>query len=152
MIGFLRHNLKLANEKTKANSYAMLIRPHEKIVVPSGAHPHTADQAKKHGAIQRREARYMTSSYHNTSSLTDMLDHLQRETLVLRRTKCQLTMFYKVTNSLVNIHPELYLSKTSARTRANHSLKYHQISARKDYFKFQVQLFPRTIPVWNSYQ
>ncbi|KAH3879321.1 hypothetical protein DPMN_003223 [Dreissena polymorpha] len=42
--------------------------------------------------VQRRAARYVTNRYHNTSSVTSMLDHLQWETLESRRTKAQLSM------------------------------------------------------------
>ena len=128
-------------------SYYTLVQPHLEYCCTVW-NPHTVDQKKKLERTQRKAARYVTNRYHNTSSVTDMLDHLQWEILEARRTKCQLSMFYKITNNLVDIHPETYLSRTSSRTRANHSLKFRQISTKKDYFKFS--FFPRTIPVWNS--
>ena len=37
------------------------------------------------------------------SSVTSMLDHLEWESLEARRTKCQLTMMFKIINDLVDI-------------------------------------------------
>ena len=84
----------------------------------------------------------------NTSSVTDMLDHLQWESLEARRCKLQLTMLYKIVNNIVDIDKDLYLTPATTRTRASHSKKYRQISTTRDCFKYS--FFPRSIPIWNK--
>ena len=98
--------------------------------------------------VQRRAARYATNRYHNTSSVTDMLQDLDWESLESRRVKIQLTLLFKVIQDLVDIPAAAYLMPASTRTRANHTKKFRQISSRSDAYKFS--FFPRTIPVWNS--
>ena len=134
MIGFLRRNLKVANEKTKSDAYRTLVRPHMEYCCAVWS-PFTASNIKKLQSVQRRAARYATNRYHNTSSVTNMLHHLQWESLESRRWKCQLTMFYKIVNDIVNISPEPYLQKTASRTRSRHSHTYRHISTKTDYYK-----------------
>ena len=47
--------------------------------------PHTKEYIQKIEMVQHRAARYVTNRYHNTSSVTSMLDHLEWETLESRR-------------------------------------------------------------------
>ena len=98
--------------------------------------------------VQRRAARYATNRYHNTSSVSEMLDHLNWETLESRRTKAQLTMMFRIVNSLVDVPLEQYLTPASSRTRSAHSHKFRQISTTTSYYKNS--FFPRTIITWNS--
>ena len=53
----------------------------------------------------------------NTSSVTSMLDHLDWESLEARRTKCQLTMVFKIINDLVGNPQEEYLTPSSTKTQ-----------------------------------
>ena len=98
--------------------------------------------------VQRRAARYATNRYHNTSSVTDMLQDVDWESLESRRVKIQLTLLFKVIQDLVDIPASAYLTPASTRTRANHTKKLRQISSKPDAYKHS--FFPRTIPVWNS--
>ena len=50
--------------------------------------------------VKRRAARFVTNRYRNTSSVTDMLDYLEWETYEAKRTKPQLTVFYKIVHDL----------------------------------------------------
>ena len=59
----------------------------------------------------------------NTSSVTDMLENLNWETLSTRRTKSQLTMMFKILHNLVDIPADDYLTPASTRTRALHTKK-----------------------------
>jgi hypothetical protein len=43
--------------------------------------PHTEKLKSKLEQVQRRAARYVTNRYHNTSSVSAMLNHLQLPTL-----------------------------------------------------------------------
>ena len=50
--------------------------------------------------VQRRAARYACNRYHNTSSVTDMLQTLTWPTLQQRRLKTKLIMFYKIVHHI----------------------------------------------------
>ena len=65
-----------------------------------------------------------------------------------RRIKLQLIIIYKMTNGLVDIPSDPYLTPAKTRTRAHHSKKLRQYPAMTDTFKYSC--FPRTILVWNS--
>jgi hypothetical protein len=45
---------------------------------------------------QRRAARYVTNRYHDTSSVSNMIEHLQWRTLADRRSDARLVMLYKI--------------------------------------------------------
>jgi hypothetical protein len=85
--------------------------------------------------VQCRAARDATNRYRNTSSVTDMLDNLEWETLDSRRTKIQLVMFFKIINDIVDIPSSNYLIPANSKTRSNHSQKMQQYHTRSDVFK-----------------
>ena len=72
--------------------------------------PHHNRSLQKLEMTQRRAARYTTNNYTTTSSVNEMLQQLKWETLESRRTKIQLTMFYKIVNNLVDIPADHYLT------------------------------------------
>ena len=82
-----------------------------------------------------------------------MLDHLECESLEARRTKNQLTMFFKIIHGLVDIPACDYLVPASTRTRSQHSLKFLQIPVSSEYYKFSFYLVPSVVgtlyqPMW----
>ena len=85
-LGFLRHNLRVSNEKTKSAAYISMVRP---ILEYSSTiwSPYTKDYIYKIEMVRRRAARYVTNRYRNTSSVTSMIEHLEWETLETRRAK-----------------------------------------------------------------
>ena len=147
MLGFLRRNLKSAREATKTNAYKTIVRPHLEYC-STVWDPHQVNHRDRIEMVQRRAARYVTNRYHNTSSVTSMLEDLGWETLQSRRTKANLKMFYKIENKLVDIDMSDYVEKSHTSTRSNHSKKYRHVAAKRSYFKGS--FFPRTVPVWNS--
>ena len=99
--------------------------------------------------IERKKRIFLTiSDNRNTSSLSSMLDHLQWESLESRRSKIQLTLFFKVIHNLIDIPADQYLTPSTSRTRATHTKRYRRFSPSTDSFKFS--FFPRTVPLWNS--
>ena len=122
MLGFLRRNLKVSNELTKTAAYSSLLRPILEYCCTVWS-PHTQEYTNKLEMVQRRAAIYVTNHYHNTSSVTSMLNHLEWESLEARRTKCQPTMLFKIINDLVDIPQEEYLRPASKRTQTQHSHK-----------------------------
>ena len=98
--------------------------------------------------VQHRSARYVTNRYRNMSSVTNMFDELNWESLESRWTKIQLNLLYKIMNGIVDIPTPPYVTQASARTRSSHTKKLRQISSRTDAYKYSFS--PRTIPFWNS--
>ena len=62
-----------------------------------------AEDINKINIIQRRAASYVTGRHSNTSSVSDMMHHLQWRTLADRHTDFRLAMFYKIVNDKVAI-------------------------------------------------
>ena len=147
MLGFLRQNLRSCSEETKANAYFIMGRSNLEYC-SSVSSPHHKDQIHKIEMVQRRAAPYTTNRFRNTSSVSSMIYQLQWESLESRRSKIQLTLFFKVIHNLIDIPPDNYLTPSTTRTRSTHSKKYRQFSPSTDSFKFS--FFPRTVPLWNS--
>ncbi|XP_052212121.1 uncharacterized protein LOC127831167 [Dreissena polymorpha] len=144
-LGFLQRNLRVSNEKVKTTAYTSLVRPGLEYC-STVWNPFTKDLVYKLEMVQRRAARYVTNRYHNTSSVSSMIEHLGWETLESRRTKAQLTMLYKIINDLVDIPANQYLVQAPSRPK-DHNKKYHQPSTSTSCHKNS--FFPRTISVWN---
>lgn len=101
--------------------------------------PHTIKQKSEIEKVQCRTARYTTSRFHNTSSVTSILDHLEWNSLETRRNIANVTMLYKITHNLVAINPDFYISSQTSLAR---------YSTSTDYFKFS--FFPHTVVFWNA--
>ena len=147
MLGFPRRNLRSCSEETKANAYFSMVRSNLKYC-SSVWSPRHKDQIHKIKMVQRLAARYTINRFRNTSSVSSMIDQLQWKSLESRRSKIQLTLFFKVIHNLIDIPPDNYLTPSTTRTQSTHSKKYRQFSPSTDSFKFS--FFPRTVPLWNS--
>ena len=123
MLGFLRRNLGKASEETKAQAYMSMVISNIDYC-STVLNPHQRDQKYQVEMVQRRAARFVTGRYRNKSSVTDMLDYLGWETHESRRTKLQLTVFYKIVHDLIAIPHSRYLTSVSKKTRAAHSFKF----------------------------
>ena len=111
--------------------------------------PHTKKKQKSEiEKVQRRAARYIAGRFHNTSSVTSMLDPLEWNSLETRRNIAKVTMLCKITHNMVAINPDFYISSQTSLTRHNHSLRYKPFSTSTDYFKFS--FFPHTVFLWNA--
>ena len=147
MLGFLKRNLRINSQETKSAAFFTLVRPNLEYCA-SIWNPYSHQSIQKLEMVQRRAARYATNRYRNTSSVTDMIESLEWETLESRRTKIQLTMFFKIVHDLVDIPSSDYLIPSYSRTRSNHSKKYQQYHTKSDAYKYS--FFPRTIRTWNQ--
>jgi hypothetical protein len=78
--------------------------------------PYSHDNINKLEMVQRRAARYVQNNYHNTSSVTSMIDTLGWPTLAECRLKTRLIMLFKITHALIAI-PNIILIPTESRTR-----------------------------------
>lgn len=146
MLGFLKRNLRICNSDTKTAAYFALVRPSLEYC-SAVWNPHTKLAVHKLEMVQRRAARYVMSNYTKTSSVTEMINQLNWESLESRRTKIQLTMFYKIMNDLVDIPSSEFITPASTKTRSHHSRKVLQYHTRSDALKYS--FFPRTICNWN---
>ena len=144
-LGFLKRNLKISNTDVKSRAYQSIVRPKLEYSC-SVWDPHNAKSVNKIEMVQRRAARYVYSNYHNTSSVTNMIDSLGWPTLAERRLKTRLIMLFKITHCLIAI-PSHVLIPSDSRTRKNHSQTFRQITTSKD--TYQWSFFPRTIVQWN---
>ena len=97
--------------------------------------------------VQRRAARYICNRYHNTSSVSDMLNTINLPSLAERRLRTRLVMMYEVAFHLVAV-PSDILIVSDTRTRKYHPLTFRQIHTSKDTYRHS--FFPYTIPQWNQ--
>ena len=101
-------------------------------------------------ACAKEGSPYVCNRWHNTSSVSTMLDELSWEYLAGRRERARLCMIYKVVHGLVDI-PWLQnkvLTPNPQCTRGSHSWKYAPILPHNYTFKFS--FIPRTIIAWNA--
>ena len=98
--------------------------------------------------IQRRAARYVTNRFHNTSSVTAMLNTLDWRPLIHRRMDARLCLFYKIVHGLVLIPKEPYCIPITGSSRLNHDNAF-QVPYSNSYYH-QNSFFPSTIRLWNS--
>jgi hypothetical protein len=75
VLGFLRRNLRISNEKTKEAAYKTLARPHLYYCCTIW-NPYTKELRNRVEMAQRQDTRFTTQRYRNTTSVSDMLEHL----------------------------------------------------------------------------
>ena len=98
--------------------------------------------------IQRRAARFVTSTYSRRSSVTALLTQLHWQTLHDRRAHSKVTMLYRIHHQLVSIPATPpYLIYTNHPTRG-HRLMLQQHHCRIDSYKYS--FFPSVVNLWNK--
>ena len=96
--------------------------------------PHTRCAINKLESVQRRAARFVMSNYSRTSSVTDMLNSLNWNSVETRIKELRLHTLYKIIYECVNL---LLPSYPTQATRGNH-LKFIQPSTRIDAYKVSI--------------
>ena len=145
-LGFLRRNLRVRSTDLKSKAYYALVRPIVEYASPIWD-PHEQHNIRKLDMVQRRAARYALNRYHNTSSVSSMLDILQWPSLTKRRKETKLCMLYKISNSTMNNHYTDILIEQQRQTRNSNSRSYNIPCLRTNYTKHS--FFPDTIREWN---
>ena len=84
VIGLLRRNLRIASKAVKTQAYEALVRPHLEYACTVWD-PHTQVNVRMLDSVQRRAARYLCNLWHNTCSVTAMLNELSWESFARRR-------------------------------------------------------------------
>ena len=140
MLSFLRRNL-LSSQETKSMAYMYMVIGRSNLEYCTTVwSPYKKEHIHKLEMVQRCAAWFVTTRFHNTSSVIDMIDWLQWETLEAIRCKLQLTLFYKLVNNIVDIDNDLHIIPAMTKTRATHSRKFRQISISRDCFQCSFSL------------
>ena len=151
VLGLLGRNLRIVSKAVKTQAYEVLVRPHLEYACTVWD-PHTQVSVRRLDSVQRRAARYVCNRWHNTSSVSAMLNELSWESLARRRERARLCMMYKVVHGLVDIPWLQYkvglLIPNPQCSRGSHSWKFAPILPHSDTFKFS--FIPRKIIAWNA--
>ena len=83
-LSFLRRNLKLNNQYLKETAYFSLLRPQLEYACAIWP-PWQRTEVQNLEKINRQAARFVTSTYHRTSSVSNMIDQLGLQDLEARR-------------------------------------------------------------------
>ena len=144
VLKFLRRNLRVSSTSVKTRAYQMYVRPkleYAGIVWD----PHTKTNTDKIEMVQRQAARWVLGRHHNTSSVTQMLQHRQWRSLEMRRIDTRLTFLYKLRNGL-DTSP--YLQKTAGAVGRAH--RHHYVQPRPENQIQGGSFFFRTVKQWNG--
>ena len=98
--------------------------------------------------VQRRVARFVLNRYHNTSSVSQMIDKLKWPMLEHRRQTAKLSMIYQIRHGLVGCSTlKSKLVPPPPRQRRGHDQQFNIIITRTPYRG--ASFLPRTIREWN---
>ena len=146
VLGLVRRNLWMCNQKVKTTAYTALIRP---LLEYASCVWDSSNQSNntKLERVQRQAARFCKNNYEREEgTVTKLLADLEWEPLSTRRKQKKATMFYKITHSLVDISLADHLVYQDQKIRGN-SKRFRQIRYKLD--RYGDTFFPSTIPVWN---
>ena len=101
-LGFIRRNLRGSPRQSKCMAYTALVRSGMEYASAIWD-PHTKKDSDKLEGIQQKAARWATSTYSHTDSVTTILQNLKWADLADRRTHQRLTLLYKIINNHVEI-------------------------------------------------
>ena len=139
--------LRVHNVQAKSSIYKGLVRPTLEYCC-SVWDPHHKNQDYQLEIIQRRAARFVLRRYHNTSSVTNMLQQLNRESLWQRRAKRRLTRFIKANTLKIVVLPFPNVVQLPIRPRPRYPHAFQVPYCSTDAYKFS--FFPRTVVQWNN--
>ena len=108
--------------------------------------PHLQNNIYQIEMVQRKAARFVFNDHSRHSSVTDMLNRLNWQSLEKRRDDLTLLMFYKIINQHVDVPYNHILQKPFNFTRSGNR-KFLHLPSRIDSFKYS--FFPRAIRLWN---
>ena len=146
-IGFLKRKININNRDIKEKAYKSLVRP--TVEYASAAwNPYQKTDIQKIEMIQRRAARFVQNRYHNTSSVTEMLEQLEWPTLEERRKIASLSIMYKMMNDKLNIDVTEKLKQQERPSRNSNSMALQLPSCRTSVRK--ESFYPRNIKEWNA--
>ncbi|XP_072178807.1 uncharacterized protein [Diadema setosum] len=146
VLAFLRRNLRIKSSDIKATAYKTLVRPIVEYA-STVCDPSSKNLIHKVEMVQRRAARFTLNRYHNTSSVTKMLQELDWTTLEQRRENDRLIMMYKIHNNLTPLSAHVYsIKQVTQLTRASQPHSYQVPYSRTESHHHSL----RTVRNWNS--
>ena len=113
-LGFIKRNLKGSPQELKRLAYITLVRSGMEYASRVWD-PSTSKDQDALERVQRRAARWITSSYDRKTSVTKLLRQLNLEPLDKRRRIYRLTFLYKVLNEHVAVPPDKLDIKQNGR-------------------------------------
>ena len=147
VLNFIKRNLYNCSKEIKSKAYLTLVRPILEYASPVWD-PHLIKDSNQIEKVQRAAARWVTSDYSWSSSVTAILSNLNWPTLAFRRKISKLQIFYKAIHNLTVLPIPDYFLHVTRFTRNYHSLHYIIPSSNSDSYKFS--FFPSTIRDWNN--
>ena len=131
----------------KEQAYTIYVRPILEYASPVWD-PHTKELTSQLEMVQRRAARFVTADYHRRHSVTVLLNQLQWQTLLQRRTHSKVTMVYRIHHQLVAIPASPPYIIYSSTTNRGHHLQLQQHHCRIN--SYQHSFFPSVVNLWNQ--
>ena len=136
VLGLIKRNLWNCPSSVKEAAYATLVKP--KLQYASTAW----DPYYKNGQAS-------LGQYDRTATVTNMLQHLQWDSLKTLRRNVRLTTMYKMCHGHLEGNWSNYLiPNNERRTRGSHTLKFQVPKGHKNIFRYT--FFSRTIIEWNK--
>ena len=139
-LGFIKRNLKGSPQELKRLAYITLVRSGMEYASPVWD-PSTSKDQDALERVQRRAARWITSSYDRTTSVTK---------LDKRRRIYRLTFLYKVLNEHVAVPPDKLDIKQNGRPVRGSVTKQRLVIPRCSTNELKNSFVPRTIVQWNA--
>ena len=140
-------SINISNKSIKEKAYVSLVRPTLEYA-SSVWDPYQQNDIHRLEMVQRRAARYVTNLYHNTSSVSSMIEQLEWTTLQEWRKHSRLLMIYKLKNNIVRVDASSKLMPNERPSRNNNEQALRipscKTTVRKDLF------YPKTIKEWNT--
>ena len=139
ILGLIKRNLWNCPKTVKETALLWgrsLVRPKLQYVCSAWDPHHQKDKAVPE-RIQRKAAPFVTENYDRTTSVTEMLQDLQWDTLETMRRHARLSTVYKMCHGLLNGDWGDYLTTNrERRTRGSHDFKFIVPKGHKDIFRF----------------
>ena len=112
--------------------------------------PYTQCDIDRIEAVQRHSARFVCRRYHNTSSVTTMMQELNWLPLAVRRQHARLKLMYKLSRNELNINCDHILRSVTHDhdTKGKNEFTYVRLWGTQNYYNNS--FFPRTIQEWNA--
>ena len=145
-MSFIHRNISSCTPKAKSKAYQTYVRPILEYSLAIWS-PHTDCLINQLEMVQRRAARFAKGDFSRTSSVSDMMEDLKWDTLLQRRNKARVTMFYRIYNNLVDISSSPPLRQSRSSTRG-HNHQFTQLSAKKSAYLYS--FYPASIVLWNG--
>ena len=129
----IKSNLKHTPQDLKERAYQTLVCPLMEYSCTCSVGPYTKGNVQRLEMVQCRAARYTLNRYHDCSSVTGMLSHLQWEPLQLCRLYSKLCMVYKSIHDIACIPIYEYLEPKPRMTK--HDFQFQVPNTRVDCYK-----------------